>query len=504
MKRFNFYNSSPSILIIVLCCVLFINVVFGSDQQQQQINADPIVDIHIPTTTTTTLADQYKSKIYSDQSLRDDIMKRFQDYLRLPTQHPKPDYATAIDFLLKWTRSVFHIDDSTDPIKEVQVNANLKTGENSILKYYIFHCNPAKPSFIFTWKGRDASKGSIMINSHTDVVPVDKDQWKYPPFDATMVDENTGKGRRVYSRGSQDMKNIGTGYMEALVALVESGFKPERNLQVVFIADEEIGGDDGWECLIQNELWKELNVSFGIDEGLASGLDEDIIPIYYGENVAHWFEITATGNVGHGSQFIPQTATEKIYKLLNEKVFPFREQQQVQMRLQTNNPREKTQCSTVITINLTGLRAGHTNKETGEFSSPNVIPRTATALFDMRIPPHIDLKEIEIMLRSWADFVNGTIKFIEQPKINPVADLNDETVKKFLDIVSSRMKTELRIFPAATDARFPRAAGVNMIGYSYMPNTKVLLHDHNEYLDENVYLDSIVHYIAILEGLLQN
>lgn len=172
------------------------------------------------------------------------------------------------------------------------------------------------------------------------------------------------------------------------------------------------------------------------------------------------------------------------------------------MKLQTKNPREKSQPSTVVTINLTGLRAGHTSKETGDFTNPNVIPRTATALFDMRIPPHIDLVEMEDMLHEWANYVNGTIRFIEQPKKNPITDLGDATVKKFLSIINDRMKTELRIFPAATDARFPRRLGINMIGYSFMPNTKVLLHDHNEYLDESVYLESIVHYIAIIKGLL--
>ncbi|KAG2382183.1 hypothetical protein C9374_005385 [Naegleria lovaniensis] len=465
-----------------------------------QLEADPMVDISATSIKKEDpLAEQFRHVLKQDSKLRDDIMNRFQEYLRVPTQQPKPQYTKVVDFLLDWTRRIFNVKENE--LVERQVSPRLRVAENDQIKYYIYSCKPEKPSFILTWKGKSPQKGSIMINSHTDVVPVDKDQWKYPPFDAEMVEESTG--RRVYARGAQDMKCVGSAYLEAIDRLVQSGYQPDRNLQVVFIADEEIGAVDGWECLSHDkQMMSELNITFGLDEGLASGENEDVIPIYYGENVAWWFEITAVGNVGHGSQFIKDTSTEKIHKLLRDKVFPLREQQQLQMRLQTKNPREKSQPSTVVTINLTGLRAGHTSKETGDFTNPNVIPRTATALFDMRIPPHIDLVETEAMLQEWANYVNGTIRFIEQPKVNPITDLTDATVKKFLNIVNDRMKTELRIFPAATDARYPRRLGINMIGYSFMPNTKVLLHDHNEYLDESVYLESIVHYIAIIKRLL--
>jgi len=470
------------------------------------IDADPIVDHHVPSDAfQVDEAEQFRNLLKSTPALRDDIMKRFQDYLRVPTQQPKPDYHAAVKFVKDWSDRIFKTNE--DPLKETDMHAGWKVYENSKIKQHIFYCNPEKISFILTIKGKNPERGAVFINSHTDVVPVDKDQWMYDPYAATMVIDEERKDRRVYARGAQDMKCVGTGYMEAIDRLVQLGWQPSRTLHVIFVADEEIGGGNGWSCLAESKdlkgLWTELNVTFGLDEGLASGENEDVIPIYYGENVAWWFEITATGNVGHGSQFIPETATEKLHRLLRDKVFPFREQQQIEMRIRTNNPREKNQCGMVVTINLTGLRAGHINKETGSFSNPNVIPGTATALFDMRVPPHVDVDEVNQMLQSWAKYANGTITFIQQHMDNPVADMNDELVKKFLNIVNSRMQTEMRIFPAATDARFPRVAGVNVLGYSYMPRTKVLLHDHNEYLDESVYLESIVHYIAIIKSLLE-
>ncbi len=49
-----------------------------------------------------------------------------------------------------------------------------------------------------TWEGTDPSLPSLLLNSHTDVVPVYPDQWKYDPFEA--VKEANGD---IYARGTQ-------------------------------------------------------------------------------------------------------------------------------------------------------------------------------------------------------------------------------------------------------------------------------------------------------------
>ena len=48
-----------------------------------------------------------------------------------------------------------------------------------------------------------------------------------------------------------------------------------------------------------------------------------------------------------------------------------------------------------------------------------------------------------------------------------------------------------RIFPAGTDSRFLREVGIPAFGFSPMNNTPVLLHDHNEFLNENIFLTGI-------------
>ncbi|KAJ0013949.1 hypothetical protein Pint_21282 [Pistacia integerrima] len=56
------------------------------------------------------------------------------------------------------------------------------------------------------------------------------------------------------------------------------------------------------------------------------------------------------------------------------------------------------------------------------------------------------------------------------------------------------------IFPASTDARYFRNQGLPAIGFSPMANTPVLLHDHNEFLNQAEYLKGIDIYESIIKA----
>merc|ERR1719423_611464 len=58
-----------------------------------------------------------------------------------------------------------------------------------------------------------------------------------------------------------------------------------------------------------------------------------------------------------------------------------------------------------------------------------------------------------------------------------------------------------QIFPAGTDSRYLREVGIPAIGFSPMPNTPVLLHDHNEFLNEEIFLRGIDVFVDIIESV---
>lgn len=77
-----------------------------------------------------------------------------------------------------------------------------------------------KPIDILTLKGTDESLPSIILNSHTDVVPVVREKWTVDPFEA--IKKPNGD---IVARGSQDMKCVGIWYLEALRKLSGQKFK---------------------------------------------------------------------------------------------------------------------------------------------------------------------------------------------------------------------------------------------------------------------------------------
>ena len=91
-----------------------------------------------------------------------------------------------------------------------------------------------KANLFATLPARDGStQGGIVLSGHTDVVPVDGQQWDTNPF---AVTERDG---RLYARGSCDMK----GFIAAGLALVPEFMRMPRTKPIHFALsyDEEVG-----------------------------------------------------------------------------------------------------------------------------------------------------------------------------------------------------------------------------------------------------------------------
>lgn len=63
------------------------------------------------------------------------------------------------------------------------------------------------------------------------------------------------------------------------------------------------------------------------------------------------------------------------------------------------------------------------------------------------------------------------------------------------------IEIEPEIFPASTDSRYLRELGIPALGFSPMRNTPILLHDHNEYIDQGVFADGIGVYERLITAL---
>ena len=63
------------------------------------------------------------------------------------------------------------------------------------------------------------------------------------------------------------------------------------------------------------------------------------------------------------------------------------------------------------------------------------------------------------------------------------------------------MNVTAEIFPAGTDSRFLRQSGIPAFGFSPMSGTEVMLHEHNEYLEIDIFQKGISIYENIITQL---
>ena len=63
------------------------------------------------------------------------------------------------------------------------------------------------------------------------------------------------------------------------------------------------------------------------------------------------------------------------------------------------------------------------------------------------------------------------------------------------------MKVTPEIFPAGTDSRFLRQLGLPAFGFSPLAGSEVMLHEHNEYVDTEVFLRGVPIYEKIILDL---
>ncbi|GJX39625.1 aminoacylase-1 isoform X2, partial [Tanacetum coccineum] len=269
--------------------------------------------------------------ITSSSSTTEAIISRFQEYLQIDTSHPSPNYHQAATFILSIAKTLS-------------------------LEHQTFEYIKNKPLIVLKWPGSNPSLPSILLNSHTDVVPVEPQV-----------------------------------YLEAIKKLKDENFVPLRNVYLSFVPDEEIGGHDGAEKFANSKEFEGMNVGIVLDEGLAN--PDDFYRLFYAERCPMWLVIKASGAPGHGAKLYDNTAMENLLKSI-ESVRRFRGAQFDLVKAGLRNEGE------VVSVNMVFLKAG-TPSPTGYVM--NLQPSEAQAGFDIRIPPIADQASLERRIaEEWA------------------------------------------------------------------------------------------------------
>lgn len=157
---------------------------------------------------------------------------------------------------------------------------------------------------LYAWQGKNPDLPAVVLMGHLDVVPADPaslERWTHPPFSGAIADGY------VWGRGALDCKGQVIAIFEAVEALLERDFQPERSIYLAFGQDEEVGGHAGAQAMAALLQEKGVNLYAVLDEG--GSIVADAIPGTEGSTAlvgtaekGHLcLKLTVTSNPGHSA-----------------------------------------------------------------------------------------------------------------------------------------------------------------------------------------------------------
>jgi acetylornithine deacetylase/succinyl-diaminopimelate desuccinylase-like protein len=397
------------------------------------------------------------------KAVESEAQKTLQGYVRVNTSNPPGDVTKAADLL-------------TEVLKREGI---------PVTRY---ESGPGRSILLARLKGDGSGGKAILLESHMDVVPTDPSRWAKDPFGAEIADG------RMWGRGTIDMKGIGTSYLYAFIMLHRQKVPLTRDVLLMFVPDEEVGGGLGAEWMRKNH-YAELDPEYVIDEGGFGSRDmftagKLVFGISVAEKKIMWLKLRAEGVAGHGSQPHGQNPNEHLMRalarLFAEPVaaapFPIVDtmKQRIGAPLADNKFNNAIQRST---ISLTSLRSG-----VGDPPKVNVIPSVAEATLDCRLLPGTTgaqwIKEIE---RRLAD---PTIKIeVVNEGEDPSVSSQDTPLYRALESAIKRHHPDAIVTPMTvpygTDANGFRPRGVKSYGIftGIVPAASILsMHGDEEFI----------------------
>ena len=368
----------------------------------------------------------------------------------------------------------------------------------------ILAADPARPNLVATLDGQ--GDGPVLcLLGHVDTVLADASEWRHDPWSGELADGF------VWGRGALDMKNQVAAEAVAAASLARQGWRPAAGaLKLVFVSDEETGGDVGAHWLTDTHPDK-VRCDFLLNEG-AGEVFQYGGRRHYGvccaEKGIFRFNVTALGMAGHAS--LPRTGDNALLKLAPVLTALARQPEGFELtdapaaflrglgedpgdpsaamaRLEAEEPRLRTLLEPMFGVTLTQTMTSASTKM-------NVIPSRAQVRIDCRVPPGMGEDAV------W--------RRIRQVLGEPPDDLRIDFTEKVMgngSAVESRLMTAIDDWIAAndpgagtvpvilagfSDSRWFREAFPGCVAYGFFPqrhqtmlDATPLMHNADERID---------------------
>jgi len=336
-------------------------------------------------------------------------------------------------------------------------------------------------NLVARYRARQPRRRPVLLLAHLDVVEALRSDWSVAPFEFLERDGY------FYGRGVWDNKAGAAILIANFLRLKGEGFEPDRDLVIVFTADEETEQASIQWLLAEHRPLLDAEFALNTDGGrvILRGDRIEAVSIETSEKVYASYALEAVNPGGHSS--LPRT-DNAIYDLtavlerlhayefpidLNETTRAFLAewpmpagdpQLEIARALAAGHLDEPVVMQLVdhpyvnsiarTTCVPTQLSAGH---------AENALPNSARAVVNCRILPQTDPADIEATLRRLAEPSNVTVTALYPPVASPPSAIDTEAFAAVRSIAQQAWPG-VPVLPAmatgATDGLYVRNAGI--------------------------------------------
>ena len=368
----------------------------------------------------------------------------------------------------------------------------------------ILGVEPERANLVADLKGAEPGP-TLCFLGHVDTVLADPDEWQHDPWSGDLADGF------LWGRGALDMKSQVAAEAVGPAELARSGWRPARGtLKLVFVADEETGGDVGAHWLTSEHPDK-VHCDMLLNEGAGDSFEYDGRRRYgvcCAEKGIFRFNLTARGVAGHAS--LPLAGDNALLKLApvlarladQPESFEVTEAPAALLRglgedpadpagalrrLTEAEPRLRILLEPMLAVTLTPTMVSASTKI-------NVIPSKAQIRVDCRVPPGLGeeaaRRRIAEVLGREAD--NLDIEFTERTVGNQSAIESElmTAIDRWVTDNDPGATTIPVILPGFSDSRWFRDAFPECVAHGFFPQrhqglleTTPLVHSADERID---------------------
>jgi succinyl-diaminopimelate desuccinylase len=332
--------------------------------------------------------------------------------------------------------------------------------------------NSSRPTLIVRFPGKSSEK-TVWIMSHTDVVPAgDLEKWDSDPWE---VIEKDG---RLYGRGTEDNQQSLTSSLFTAISFSELNIKPEYDLNLILVADEETGSEFGLSYLLEHhhDWFRKEDIILVPDAGLPDGTQIEVA-----EKGIVWIKFSTKGKQCHAST--PEAGINAFRAASNLVV-------KLHKLYDIFDARDEVFDPPISTFEPT--------KKESNVPNVNTIPGDDIFYLDCRLLPVYKVDQLLKEIRSICDEVeqehNVTIDFetTQQEDAAPATPVDSPVVQKLTKAIKTVYQVDAKPMGigGGTVAAVFRRAGFWAACWSKIDDT---CHQPNEYcIIDNMVNDAIV------------